>query len=172
MVIAAAPDTLGAVVERLKSFAEITPFVMTNAGYTSDATDAQRARPRIATVVQSFWQLGAWPLPPTGPKGSFALVVSGPVGSPGGVREAGVDALRVDLHCYGPNPYEANRLYRQVHPCLCPTAQQGVAESFTQSGVRFLTVDREAGPIAMVEPDTRYCKTVASYVFRFMELSA
>lgn len=172
MTVQALPDAIGAIIGRLGSFVEITDFVTTASGYTADATTSQKARPRISPDFQSSWQLGRFPATPTDTKGSYALLVSGPIGNPLDDREAGIQSVRVDLHWYGPTPYDAMRFWRQGDPCLCPPAHQGIAESFIRSGVRFLTVDREGGPNRMVEPDTRFPKVVATYVFRFSEVSA
>lgn len=170
MSVAALPDAVGGVISRLGSFAEILALVTTSAGYIATATPAQLARPRISGRVQSFWQLGRWPATPTDPKGSYAIAVSGPIGSPLDDRDGAVYGLRTDLHLYGSSPMEAMALWRQVHPCLCPRLHRGVPEQFTASGCRFLTVDVEGGPISIVEPDTRFCKVVAPYVFRWQEL--
>ncbi len=171
MTIAPLADVIGAVVARLRSFNEIADFVTTNSGYTADATAGQKARPRISAELQPYWQLGSWPAPPTGPKGSYALLISGPIGGPGADRDGAIQSTRIDTHWYGPNPFEAMRFWRQGHPCLCPTVHQGRADSFIAAGCGVYTVDLEGGPIRLVEPDTHYPKIVASYILRWSEVS-
>lgn len=167
MAVAALPDAISALLARLRSFAEITALVTTDAGYTAEATDVQKARPRISGRVQSFWQLGRWPADPLQPKGSYALVVSGPIGAPLDDRDVAIYGLRTDLHFYASSPIQAMAFWRQVHPTLCP--RFGTPERFVLNGCRFLTVDAEGGPTQLVEPDTHYCKVVASYVYRWQE---
>lgn len=169
MVVAAMPDVVSAIVARLRSFSEILALVTTADGYTATANTAQKARPRISGRVQSFWQLGTWPADPTQSKDLYALMVSGPIGSPGDDRDGAIYATRVDLHFYASNPIEAMAFWRQVHPILCP--RRGTAERFVANGCRFLTVESEGGPSQVVEPDTKYPKVVAPYVFRWQEAS-
>jgi hypothetical protein len=161
MTLIAMPDVMGAISLRLRSFPEILVFVTTSDGYTSGATPSQKAVPRISSVEQSSWNL---------PK--FALLLQGPTGSPVSDHDAAIQALRVDVRCYGPNPFDALRFWRTVNPALCPPPHQGLAESFTIGGCRFYTVDREGGPNRLIEPDTRYPVVIATYVFRFSEIPA
>jgi hypothetical protein len=169
MVIAALPDIIGCVVGRLRSFNEILTFVTTTSGYTPDATAAQKARPRISGQIQSYWQLGTWPSTPTAPKGTWAIVVNGPISSPGDDPDGASYVTRVDLHLYGSSRIEAMRLYQQVHPCLVPRLHTGVPTRFIANGCRVIDVVKEGGPNEIVEPDSKYPKVVASYLFRWQE---
>lgn len=171
MTVAILADSKAAVVARLRSFPEIQAFVTTAEGYTADATPAQLVRPRISGRVQSYWQLGRWPVPPnTVTKGMYSLMVSGPIGNPPDNRDVDGYATRFDLHFYGPNPIEALRFWRQVHPILCPRRSERRPERFVAAGCRITGVDKEGGPIDIVEPDTRFCKAVATYVFTWFEV--
>jgi hypothetical protein len=172
MTVAIQADSKAAVVARLRSFPEIRAFVMTAEGYTADATAAQILRPRISGRVQSFWQLGRWPAPPnTATKNLWSMVVAGPIGNPLDNRDVDGYASRFDLHFYGPNPIEAMRFARQVHPILCPRRSERRPERFVAAGCRITAVDKEGGPFDAIEPDTRFCKAVATYVFTWFEVS-
>lgn len=171
MTVAPLVDVKGALMARLRSFNEILAFVTTAEGYTADATPVQKTRPRISGRVQSFWQIGRWPAAPTDPQRAWSIVVAGPIGSPGDDRDVDGFVTRFDLHCYGSNPLAAMDLWEQVHPCLCPRRSSRVPERFVVSGCRVYGIDKEGGPNDLIEPDTRYCKTVATYVLRWSEVS-
>jgi hypothetical protein len=145
MTIVAAPDILGAVNARLRSFSEITALVGTS------------PRPRVSAVLQKDWVM------PT-----FAILLR-PVGGPAPDYWVQIQQTRIDVRCYGPKPHEAMKLWRTVHACLCQPAVSGRV-SFRLAHCIVYNVTQEAGPISIIEPETKWPFTTAPYVFMWSEV--
>lgn len=94
-------------------------------------------------------------------------------GSPGEEQwyEVGFQTTRLDCEFYGPTPDLATNLWRVAHPTICP--QQGASglHGFTAENCRVVSVEKEAGPIELIDPDTNLYFTFVSYVATWAEVS-
>lgn len=71
---------------------------------------------------------------------------------------------RVDLWCYGPNRYEAMRLWRTVQGYLMRV--DGGIVSFKVGTTAIFDVMLESGPEWLPEADSNYPRVVGSYILR------
>lgn len=153
MPLIAPPDTMGAIVDHLRSFAEIRTLVMSSKGYTAAATVEERALPRISPRRQSYWQLP-----------QYAIRVQGPVGLPAiNDSDFGLFGTRTDLFIYGPTEHDAMHLWGLVEDALC--SFRAVSRAFDSAGVRFGDVQREGGPNKTFDTDANAGVILATYVF-------
>ncbi len=144
MVVTALPDFLGAMVARLRSFSELTTLCGTTP-------------PRISGELQDAWF-------PDKTVAQHAIWIE----QQGMTEQHDIDHFftRIDLHCFGSTGYEARRLWRQVHPILCPTRYSGTATGFQQSGVRVWDIAHESGPFPLLYPQTDWRMATAAYRVR------
>lgn len=79
--------------------------------------------------------------------GGFALAVV----KSGGDQDlyAPLGRPRLDLHCYGPSPYEAFRFWRTVMAILIPADRRSFG--WTAANCRVLDVVLEGGPVEMLD---------------------
>jgi hypothetical protein len=139
MVVTALPDLAGAIVAHLRASSAI----------------ADLAGTKISARRQEAWGLPAYAV----------LVENGR----GGVGElaGGLQKERVDLTCYGPDDRTAHLLWRTVHYYLLPPIGSGRATGFTAAQTAILTIEQEGGPLRLVDPDTGWPYTQASYQFTY-----
>lgn len=143
MAIATLPDITGAIMLRLRSITAITALTAN----------------RIATERGADW------FPDVTAR--HAIVINGPVGSPGDDYQIGIQRTRYDFLMYGASGFEAMRLYRTAHPNICPRQDSVVA--FVQSGCRVRNVVKEGGPTRLNDPDTNWAYVLCSYIYTWSE---
>lgn len=139
MVVAARPDVIAAVLDQLRASADITALTST----------------RITSRLQPSW---------TGMP-TYAVIVR-PAGGPPGNPQINLMVSRIDVHCYGATEAQAAALWRQLDAVFCPGQERQV--SFSRSGCRVGSVDRESMPISGLEPDTEWPRTTCSYLVTWM----
>jgi hypothetical protein len=164
MPVAAIADPTAALNAYLRSFSEITALVSSAAGYTDDATTAQKARPRISTTVQPFWRMPA-----------EAILIrrrSGPAPD----RDGRLRTSRFDLWYFGyggaaqsvsRQERAAFALWRQTQPILCPT--HGQSTRFVQAGCLVTGIEEEADPFPFDDQATGWRVIVGPILCRWVE---
>lgn len=136
------PDPIGALVAFLKADADVAGEVGTRVFGGELPRGETASMPRKAIV-----------LTPSG--GGF-------IGS--GYQEYG--DIRVDLHCYGETPKEANDVWRAVHPALKQLRR-------ALQGPCLLHWARPAGgPLTLRDPDADWPFTLATYQILVAEVAA
>lgn len=146
MAITPYANPLSALFAHLKANAEITAL-------TGD---------RISFEVKDDWGFQARE------KAKYAIVIPGMIGGPGEIGPAML-AWRYDLTCYGPNRLSATNLMNFVLGYLIPQDRQ--QSSFTAAGVIVQSIALEGGPNVLTEPDTRWERSTATIIPRFISVS-
>jgi hypothetical protein len=123
-----------------------------------------RAAPAVAALVGtkiSARRQAAWGLP------AYAVLVEGGRGGAGEWGGLPLQRERFDLTCYGPDDRTAHLLWRTVHYALLPPIGSGRLAGFTAAGTSVVTIEQEGGPLRLVDPETSWPYTVASYQFTY-----
>lgn len=141
MSIPPLPDIVGALIARYRSFTEITDLTAL----------------RISNRLQSDWF----------PNGDVrpAIWINGPIGSPRADVQAGIQRSRFDVFFYGANQFEAMRLWRIAHPCICPDQARSSAYWVGQTIVR--NAFHEGGPSRADDGEAKHPRVLATYVYEW-----
>lgn len=142
MTVIARPNLGTALRARLLTFPEVVTLVSTTGGYVSTATAEQKALPRIASQIASYWSM---------PTRAIRLRRTGGALTDGDYS-LGLWRSRIDLFCYGAAGHEAIGLLDVVLPALCPL--QGTSAGFTEGTCRVALIEPEADVFADVDPQT------------------
>ena len=154
MPVVALPDILGALVARLRSFSEITALTSTAAGYVNPAGNPAT---RVSAQRGDNWKM---------PTHAVVLRLAGGPADDMAVR---FKRTRVDVECFGPNAFEAARLWRTVDPALLWGASG--LNGFRQAGCRVDSVEREGGPNLVTDDSLGWPFILSSYIVRWAELA-
>jgi len=141
----AIPDLTAALMLRIRSFAAVTALC-----------PSARIRPEWPRKADGALEFAVPPFL------YFVLIQTGR-GGPG--EQAGARMQeRVDISCYGPDARTATLLWRTVHYALCPAVGSGRRASFTLAGCQVNSLTPEGGPNRLIDPDTAWPYTQASYI--------
>lgn len=133
MPVTARPDVTGAVIAYLRASAAIAALAGT----------------KISARRQASWDLP-----------SYAVLVEG---RRGGGEQGPILWQRMDVTCYGPDDRTADLLWRTLDYAFCPEEGSGRANGFRAASTTVLKVAREGGPLGLVDPETAWPYTVATY---------